>query len=434
MAQEGVRLLLGLVDNPGKGFGKFLDYQFTEEMFRGDEQDLYVFIRNHVSKYGKLPDRKTVKKWAKGATIPLPVPEEIVEPPDFYFDKLEHRNLKLSLLQAMKDAEEHRTDDPQQALEVLTNEVIALNHHKQRTKLVNIVEDGVKIVHNEFAKVIHGEDVGLKFGWQTLDDMSGGLRGGDLVSIIGRPGMGKTYMALHGMINAWNTNRTTLFVSMEMQATPVVQRVVSMYTHTSIGELKTGQVATKKYKQMTQLMESLEGGQGMWIADGRLSVSVNDLVLLCRQLQPDVVYIDGAYMLKGANPRAQRYERVNQNCEDVKMLAEELNIPIVQTFQFNRGMTKKKDIEEVDLEDIAGSDAIGQLSSLVLGTFQDENIETKLARRIRILKGRNGEQGEFLINWRFGGHGVLQDATDTDTSDIMNFTEILGVNTEMKFA
>lgn len=436
MAQEGVRLLLGLIDNPSKGFGKFLDYQFTEDMFRGDEEHVYGFIRDHVSKYGKLPDRKTVKKWAKGAHISLPVPEEIVEPPDFYYDKLEHRNLKLELLKAMKDAEQHRTEDPEKSLEVLAERVISLKTHQQRTRLVNIIEDGVKIVDNEFAKVVHGEDVGLKFGWKTLDDMSGGLRGGDLVSIIGRPGMGKTYMALHGMINAWNTNRTTLFVSMEMQATPVVQRVVAMYTHTSIGELKTGQVSTKKYADMKMLMKSLSGGQGMWVADGRLSVSVTDLALLCRQLQPDVVYIDGAYMLRAGDKdrHVPRYERINQNSENIKILAEELNIPIVQTFQFNRGMTKKKEIGDVDLEDIAGSDAIGQLSSLVLGTFQDENIETKLARRIRILKGRNGEQGEFLINWRFGGFGEKQDEHDTNTHDIMNFTEIEGVNTEMKFA
>jgi replicative DNA helicase len=409
MAQEGVRLLMGLVDSE-KGFHKFLDYQFTESMFRGDESDLYGFIREHVGKYGKLPDRKTVKKWAKGEKIPLPVPEEIIEPPEFYYDKLEHRNLKLELLQAMKDAEQHRPEDPQQALEILSGHVLDLNTHRLRTKLVNIVEDGMTIVGKEFAKAVHGDDKGLMFGWPTLDEMSGGLRGGDLVSIM------------------------TLFVSMEMNSTPVVQRVVSMYTHTSIGELKTGQVSTKKYKQMSQLMDGLSGGHGMWVADGRLSVSVNDLALLCRQLQPDVVYIDGAYMLRSENSRVARYERINQNTEDVKILAEELNIPIVQTFQFNRGMTKKKEIEDVDLEDIAGSDAIGQLSSLVLGTFQDDNIETKLCRKIRVMKGRSGEQGEFLINWRFGGHGQLQDALDTDTSDIMNFTEIpTGIDSDLQF-
>lgn len=436
MAQEGVRLLMGLVDSGPKGFTKFLDYQFKEDMFRGDEKDLYVYVRDHLSTYGKLPDRKTIKKWAKKKSIPLPVPEEIVEPPEFYYDRLETRNLKLNLLKAMKESEQHRQEDPDTALDVLATEVVKLVHHKQRTKLVNIATDGLDIVEREYAKAVSGVETSLKFGWKTLDDMSGGLRGGDLVSIIGRPGMGKTYMALHGMINAWHAGFSTLFISMEMQATPIVQRVVSMYTHTSIGELKAGQISSKAQQNMKLLMQGMAGSDDMWVADGRLSLTVQDVALLCRQLQPDVVYIDGAYMLRpGTQDRyVPRYERINQNSEDIKILAEEMSIPVVQTFQFNRGMTKKKDTNDVDLEDIAGSDAIGQLSSLVIGTFQDDNIETKLRRKIRILKGRNGETGEFYINWRFGGFGQKQDHDDTDTSDIMNFTEIdMSVSSDLQY-
>ena len=250
MAQEGVRLLVSLIDSGSKGFAKFLDYQFSEDMFRGDEQVLYKYCRAHAMKYGKLPDRKTLKKFAKGESIPLPTKDDITEPPEYYYDGIEERNLKLNLLKAMKGAEELRMDSPEKSLEILTSRIVELNHHKQRTRLINIIEDGADIIDAEFAKVLHGEEGGLQFGWPTLDAMSGGLRGGDLVSIVGRPGMGKTYMALHGMINAWNTNYTTLFVSMEMQATPIVQRVVSMYTHTSIGELKTGQVSSKKYKKV----------------------------------------------------------------------------------------------------------------------------------------------------------------------------------------
>ena len=60
--------------------------------------------------------------------------------------------------------------------------------------------------------------------------MSGGLTGGDVVSVVGRPGMGKTYLALHAMLHAWGQGLTTLFVSMEMKVTPIAQRLASMYT------------------------------------------------------------------------------------------------------------------------------------------------------------------------------------------------------------
>jgi hypothetical protein len=125
--------------------------------------------------------------------------------------------------------------------------------------------------------------------------------------------------------------------------------------------------------------------------------------------------------------------------EDIKQhLAEGLNIPVVQSFQFNREASKKN-MGEVGLENIAGSDAIGQLSSVVLGLFEDEGIETALQRKIRVLKGRNGEQGEFSINWRFGGLGkwIEEDHhTDKNTSNIMNFTEIPKdkIDKKMRFA
>ena len=440
MAQEGSKLLMGLVDSGKKGFAEFMDYQLQEEMFKGDETELFAYVRQHAMGYGKLPERKTILKWASKHQTSIPSAEAIVEPPKFYLDKVEHRNLKLGLLRAMKDAEETRQEDPQASLDTLTSSIINLSNTHRRTKLLNFSEGGGKLVHEEYIKAEKDADTGLKFGWDTFDKMSGGLVGGDVVSIVGRPGMGKTYMALHGMVHAWHQGLVTLFVSMEMKVTPIAQRVAAMATGTSITELKSAQIASKKYNDMHKVLSSMSGAHGMWIADGALGAKVSDLQMLCSQLQPDVVFVDGAYLVRCSNPRLSRFERVNAVVEDIKqLLAEDLNVPVVQTFQFNREMTKKE-IDDVGVENIAGSDAIGQLSSVVLGLFEEESIETALQRKIRVLKGRNGEQGEFTINWRFGGLGAYPkdkegNILDKDTHNIMNFSEIIPeeVNTEMQF-
>lgn len=436
MSQEGSKLLLSLVDSGKKGFAEYLDYQLQEKMFREDERELFDFVREHAMSYSKLPERKTVRKWGKEHSVAIPSTEALSEPHKYYFDRMEHRNLKIGLLSSMKEAEQHRQDDPQIALDVLTSSILELHNTARRKQLVNIAEDGAKIVEAEYVKTLLNENTGLKFGWPTFDKMSGGLVGGDLVSIVGRPGMGKTYMALHGMIHAWHQGMTTLFVSMEMKNTPIIQRVTAMASNTSISELKSAQVASKKYKGMMDVMGSMKGEHGMWVADGALSATVDDIRILCSQLQPDVLFIDGAYLLRHSNTRLQRHDKINTNVELVKsLLADELNIPVTQTFQFNREAASKKSQGDIGLENIAGSDAIGQLSSAVLGLFEQETIETKLKKQIRLLKGRNGEQGEFTINWRFGGFGIKQDHDDYNVNDIMNFTEIEPeeVNTEMKF-
>lgn len=439
MSQEGSKMLMSLIDSDTKGFAEFMDYQLKEDMFKGDEKELFVFVKNHVTGYAKLPERKTVEKWADENATTIPPKESIDEPHKYYFDKMEHRNLKLGLLRAMKSAEEMRQEEPNESLKSLTSSIIDLNNTTRRTKLVNFSEDGAKIIHSEFVKIHNHEDTGLKFGWPTFDKMSGGLGGGDLVSIVGRPGLGKTYMALYAMLYAWKQGMTTLFVSMEMKVTPIAQRIAAITTNTSIGELKAGQVSSKQYTGMLSVLKAMKDSQGMWIADGALSATVDDLRMLTQQLQPDLLVIDGAYLLRHPDAQLRRFDRINSNTEDIKQyLAEGLNIPVVATFQLNRKAAdklKKNSSADVGVEDIAGSDAIGQLSSVVLGLFEEENIETKLKRVVRVMKGRNGEQGEFIINWRFGGFGIKQDYDDYDVSNIMNFTEIIPeeVSTEMKF-
>lgn len=433
---DGSKMLLGLVDRDKKGFADFMDYQLNDSMFKGDEVDLYNFINSHALKYGKLPKRKTIKKWADENPVMIPSKEAIDEPPKYYLDQIEDRNLKLNLKSAMMASEKLRVDTPQEALSALTAEILLLNQVARRKQLINFVDDAPKLLHDEFTQAHLNIDKGLKFGWETFDLMSGGLTGGDVVTIVGRPGMGKTYIMLHAMIHAWHQGLTTLFVSMEMKNIPIVQRVAALATNTSISELKSGQISSKKYERMHTIIKGMSGAQGMWIADGSLSANTDDLQILCSQLQPDVVFIDGAYLLRHKNDRIARHEKVNQNQEDIKQhIAEGRNITVVQSFQFNREMMKKN-IDDVGVENIGGSDAVGQLSSVVLGLFEEDSIETVLQRKIRVLKGRNGEQGEFMINWRFGGFGKKQSDDDDDVSNIMNFTEIPKdkIDTEMKFA
>jgi hypothetical protein len=71
------------------------------------------------------------------------------------------------------------------------------------------------------------------------------------------------------------------------------------------------------------------------------------------------------------------------------------------SWQLNREATKKKKNEEVGLSEIGYSDAIGQISSVVLGLFQEESIETVEGRQVHVMKGRNGEVGNFSTRWNF---------------------------------
>lgn len=430
--QEGSKLLLSLIDSEKNGFTAFIDLQLDANMFRGSEEDLYAFVRGHVSGYGVLPKRKTVQEWAEDNKTTIPTKKSLVEPSEYYYEEMRRRNLRLSLKTTLQEAAETVNEDaPFDALSNLTTSIVELANQTRKNQLLNFSQRGKAVIKAEMAKVGSGyNNPALKFGWPTFDNMAGGLTGGDIVSFVGRPAMGKTYMLLYGAIAAWKQGKVPLFVSMEMKTTLIAQRITALHTNTSITEIMKASVGYWKYKKMLDELGGMKKKQDFWIADGALSATVEDILMLCHQLKPDVLYIDGAYLLQHPNQRLQRHERVSANAEAIKShLAEALDIPVVVSYQLNRETMKKK-IKDVGVENIAYSDAIGQLSSVVLGLFQEESVETLLQREIRILKGRHGESGEFTINWRFGGCGqyfkkVGEDGDDTDTHNIMNFSEIL---------
>jgi hypothetical protein len=142
-----------------------------------------------------------------------------------------------------------------------------------------------------------------------------------------------------------------------------------------------------------------------YVIDGNLAASVEDIFLLADILDCPNILVDGAYLLRHQNARLDRFTRAAENIELMKRYTTDQNASLFTSWQFNRQAANKKKSnsagEDVGLEDIGYTDAIGQISSMVLGLFQEEGIETMKSRKIRVLKGRNGEVGQFTINWDF---------------------------------
>ena len=386
---------------------KWYRSKLIPEMFRPGEREVLEWVNQHVVKHHTLPQSETLySMFSEIQQFPTP------EPSSYYLEHVENRLYYEKINQANLDSQKvlkESAGDYQKAMQCMTDTLSFISAHRYRQRIFDLAKEGPKMVMDAYHNVLNKEVAGT-FGWTHMDTAGGGMMPGDVITCIGRPASGKTFMLLRMALHNWESGHRPLFVSMEMSPLPLIQRLTAMYAHTNISQLKVGGYSSHTYQKFMGSMLELAGGpSGFYVVDGNLAASVDDIYTLALQLKCDQVYIDGAYLLKHPNGRLDRYTKVAENVELIKQRTTDLEIPTVASYQFARTAKKttkglksaSSPAEEAGLEDIAFSDAIGQISSIVLGLFQEENVETLERRKIRVMKGRSGEVGSFDIHWNF---------------------------------
>ena len=394
----GAKLLVALIV-----LGDIVMYRklaLKAELFFGAETELFTFISNHVTKYSALPQPETLAEYF--AALPA-----APEPVQYYADLVQQRYTHKALNTALAAASDHlKAQDTFTTKNVLIEALIHIRGVETRSVLEEFMADGPE----QYMALYHKKQVEdipeVMLGWPALD-IHGGLRAGDVLSVIGRPALGKTFSLLHMAAHAAvSQGLRVLFVSLEMPLAEIRERLVAMYAKFPMEHIQNYELTSAQQVKLPATLLHTQNEKGkLWVLDGNFASTVEEVFALVYQLNPHALYIDGAYLMRHADPRLNRYHRAEINMELVKRQAAAFGIPVAQTYQFNRQAVKKQQksggMEFGGLEDIAFSDAIGQISSMVLGLFEDESVETLKARCIHVLKGRKGQIGNFRINWNF---------------------------------
>jgi len=407
----GTLLLASLVE--AGEIDHFFSWRLEEKHFFGDEVPVFRFVRDHVAKYGKLPTSPTLKQ--QFGILPKPV-----EPSKFYLDLVQDRFRFKRLNKVLTDCNElMKQQDSWTASNLLFEALMEVRADHARTSLSDFGKDAPEWIEREYKRVkLAGNKPGIMMGWPTLDKMCNGLRPGDVMSIVGRPAQGKTFLTLCIARNVWKMQgRTALVVSMEMDRLTMMQRIAAIETSVNVGEIRSGELTTALQATFFKKLKKVGSYPGrLIVVDGNLNATVQDVFALAYQFNVDALFIDGAYMLKHPDRKLDKYRRVEANIEEIKQRCAGLGIPAVLSYQFSREAVKQqKKGGNAGLETIAHSDAIGQISSIVLGLFEQESVETLKRREVRILKGRSGEVGKFHVRWQFNN---------------MDFSEIEAESTE----
>jgi replicative DNA helicase len=383
--------------------------KLSPALFSTSEMAAYEWVAAHLKLHHTLPQLVTFQE-----NFPELANVETPEPVSFYMRQVENRFYHGRINKANLDSQEalkKDEDDHENALDILRSAIHDIMEQKYRMRILDVGKEAKDLVITAYHHAHSMENVSL-FGWPYLDEQSGGALPGDVISFVGRPAAGKTWLTLWTALYNWKSRpednyagRNTLFVSMEMMTLPIAQRIASMYTHSNISQLKIAGYSQPTYKLFTSSLKgfALEKAK-FYVIDGNLAASVEDIFILADMLECQTVVIDGAYLLRHKNIKLDRFNRAAENVELIKRFVTDMDKAAFCSWQFNRVASqkqKKNPNEQGDLDDIGYSDAIGQISSIALGLFQEEGIETLKQRKIRIMKGRNGEVGQFSIAWDF---------------------------------
>jgi replicative DNA helicase len=258
---------------------------------------------------------------------------------------------------------------------------------------------------DELAK--HPEDVmGVPTGFIDLDRLLSGLNPSDLLIVAGRPGQGKTGFLLSVAKNAALTHKKHVAIfSLEMSNEQVVQRLIAQETGIDSQRLRTGKLQESEWPLFTHAIEVFSDTK--LFLDDTPAITPLQLRTKCRRLHMeyglDLVIIDYLQLMGGDTRNDNRVQEVSYISRNLKILARELNVPVLTAAQLSRAVEQRSDKRPV-LSDLRESGSLEQDADIVMFIYRPDQYEKDTTKQnvaeIIVAKHRNGPVGSVEMIFR----------------------------------
>lgn len=246
---------------------------------------------------------------------------------------------------------------------------------------------------------------GVPTGFKDLDLRTTGLQPSDLVLIAARPAMGKTSFALNIATNAAVRHNVPVAVfSLEMSKEQLANRILSSEALISSETLRTADITGDDMAKLAGTINLLSKAN-IYI-DDTAGITVSEIKAKCRRLQMKgqlgLIVIDYLQLIQG-NSRDGRQQEVSENSRFLKIMAKELNVPVITLSQLSRAPDQRTDHHPM-LSDLRESGSIEQDADMVMFLYREDyynpDTEKKNVVECMIAKFRNGSTGTVDLGWR----------------------------------
>lgn len=252
-----------------------------------------------------------------------------------------------------------------------------------------------------------GEDTfGVPSGFIDLDRLLGGMQPSDFLIIAGRPATGKTAFLISSAKNAAQIHKKHVAIfSLEMANEQLVQRLIAQETGIDTHHLRTGQLNEDEWPLFAHAIEVLSDTR--IFLDDTPGLTPLQLRTKCRRLHMefrlDLILVDYLQLMSGGIRIENRVQEVSYISRNLKMLARELNVPVLAAAQLSRAIEQRAD-KEPQLSDLRESGSLEQDSDVVMfihrpDLYEKDSLKQNIAT-IKIAKHRNGPTGNIELIFR----------------------------------
>ena len=245
---------------------------------------------------------------------------------------------------------------------------------------------------------------GISTGLKDLDAKINGLNKSDLLLIAGRPGMGKSSIGLNiAMAVAENTGKTVVIFNLEMSKTQLAMRLLSNASGIDSQVLQTGKLSEEEWLKLGEAASKLSTLDIR--IDDNPSITVTEMNAKCRRIDNlGIVVVDYLQLMTSATGRVteNRVTAVGEISRTLKIMAKELNVPVICLSQLSRANESRADKRPM-LSDLRESGSIEQDADEVLFLYREDyynpDTEDKNIAECIVAKNRHGETGTVKLLW-----------------------------------
>ena len=380
-------------------------YQATMNLYRKSEPIDIITLKDELESMNKF---EQVGGYEYLASLPDKVPTTANV--QKYIKIVEEKALLRKLIKTSNEIEElayNQTEEVEDIMDGAEKKIFDLMQRKN-TKSYTPIKDILVESFTNLEKLYNQKQhiTGVPTQFYDLDDKTAGLHGSELILIAARPAMGKTTFALNIATNAaLKSNVPVAIFSLEMSKDQIVNRMLCSEAMVDSNKVRTGKLDEEDWVKLAEAIGPLSEA-GIYI-DDTPGISVIDIRTKCRKLKMEknigLVVIDYLQLVQGSSKKSNnREQEIAEISRSLKILAKELNVPVIALSQLSRAVEQRPDHRPM-LSDLRESGSIEQDADIVMFLYRDdyynEDSPEKNIAEVIIAKQRGGSTGTVKLYW-----------------------------------